>query len=92
MVDDLTTGRDALHRLDSLTAGAREEFDAAARGAESHARRRADLARLKAEGYRELAAMRLDVIKVEATDSLSAELSAAMLASRTRSGSRSRAM
>ena len=72
MVDDLTTGRDALHRLDSLTAGAREEFDAAARGAESHARRRADLARLKAEGYRELAAMRLDVIKVEATDSLSA--------------------
>jgi hypothetical protein len=72
MVDDLTTGRDALHRLDSLTAGAREEFDAAARGAESHARRRADLARLKAESYRQLAAMRLDVIKVEATDSLSA--------------------
>jgi hypothetical protein len=72
MVDDLTTGRDALHRLDSLTAGAREEFDAAARGAESHARRRADIARLKAEGYRALAAMRLDVIKVEATDSLSA--------------------
>jgi hypothetical protein len=72
MVDDLTTGRDALHRLDSLTAGAREEFDAAARGAEAHARRRADLARLKAEGYRELAAMRLDVIKAEATDSLSA--------------------
>ena len=72
MVDDLTTGRDALHRLDSLTAGAREEFDAAARGADSHARRRADLARLKAESYRQLAAMRLDVIKVEATDSLSA--------------------
>jgi hypothetical protein len=72
MVDDLVTGRDALHRLDSLTAGAREEFDAAARGAESHARRRADLARLKAEGYRELAAMRLDVIKSEATDTLTA--------------------
>lgn len=72
MVDDLITGRDALHRLDTLTAGAREEFDAAARGTESHARRRADLARLKAEGYRELAAMRLDVIKDEAKDSLSA--------------------
>jgi hypothetical protein len=72
MVEDLITGRDALHRLDSLTAGAREEFDAAARGAESHSRRRADLARLKAEGYRELAAMRLDVIKAETADTLTA--------------------
>ena len=70
--DDLITGRDALHRLDTLTAGAREEFDAAARAAEGHARRRADLARLKADGYRELAAMRLDVIKGEATDTLTA--------------------
>jgi len=61
MVDDLINGRDALHRLDTLTAGAREEFDAAARAADGHSRRRTDLARLKADGYRELAAMRLDV-------------------------------
>lgn len=70
--DDLITGRDALHRLDGLTAGARDEFDSAARAAEGHSKRRADLARLKADGYRELAAMRLDVIKGEATDTLTA--------------------
>lgn len=70
MVDDLISGRDALHRLDSLTAGAREEFDAAARAADGHSRRRADLARLKADGYRELAAMRLDVIRGEAAETL----------------------
>jgi hypothetical protein len=72
MVDDVITGRDALHRLDSLTAGAREEFDAAARAAEGHSRRRADLARLRSEGYRELAAMRLDVIKAGADKTLDA--------------------
>ena len=72
MVDDVITGRDALHRLDSLTAGAREEFDAAARAAEGHSRRRTDLVRLKADGYRELAAMRLDVIRAEQADSLTA--------------------
>jgi hypothetical protein len=72
MVDDVITGRDALHRLDSLTAGAREEFDAAARAAEGHSRRRADLARLRSEGYRELAAMRLDVIKAGADETLNA--------------------
>jgi hypothetical protein len=72
MVDDVITGRDALHRLDSLTAGARDEFDAAARSADSFSRRRADLARLKADGYRELAAMRLDVIKAGADDTLTA--------------------
>ena len=72
MVDDLINGRDALHRLDTLTAGAREEFDAAARAADGHSRRRTDLARLKADGYRELAAMRLDVIRSEADDTLTA--------------------
>jgi hypothetical protein len=70
--DDLITGRDALHRLDALTAGARAEFDAAARAAEGHANRRADLARLKADGYRQLAGMRLDVIKDEASQTLTA--------------------
>jgi hypothetical protein len=72
MVDDVISGRDALHRLDSLTAGARDEFDAAARAAEGHSRRRADLARLKADGYRELAGMRLDVIRKEQAASLDA--------------------
>jgi hypothetical protein len=70
--DDLINGRDALHRLDTLTSDAREEFDAAAKAAEGHSRRRTDLARLKSEGYRELARMRLDVIKAGADDSLSA--------------------
>ena len=70
--DDVISGRDALHRLDTLTAGARAEFDAAARAAEGHAGRRADLARLKAEGFRELANMRLGVIKSGADDTLSA--------------------
>lgn len=72
MVDDVITGRDALHRLDSLTAGAREEFEAAVGAAEGHSRRRADLARLRADGYRQLAAMRLDVIRQEQADSLDA--------------------
>jgi len=70
--DDLINGRDALHRLDTLTASAREEFDAAARAADGHSRRRMDLAQLKADGYRELAAMRLDVIRSEADDTLTA--------------------
>jgi len=70
--DDVITGRDALHRLDTLTAHAREEFDAAARGAEGHSRRRADLVRLRSEGFRELAAMRLDVIKTGADATLDA--------------------
>ena len=70
--DDVISGRDALHRLDTLTSNAREEFDASARAAEGHSRRRTDLVRLKSEAYRELARMRLDVIKAGADDSLSA--------------------
>ncbi len=70
--DDVITGRDALHRLDTLTSSAREEFDASARAAEGHSRRRTDLVRLKSEAYRELAKMRLDVIKAGADDTLSA--------------------
>ena len=69
---DLISGRDALHLLDTLTSGAREDFDTAARSAESFQRRRAELTRLKAEGYRELARMRLDVIKAGADDTLTA--------------------
>ncbi|MDP3495190.1 MAG: hypothetical protein Q8R82_18935 [Hyphomonadaceae bacterium] len=70
--DDVISGRDALHRLDTLTSNAREEFDAAAQAAEGHSRRRTDLVRLRSEAYRELARMRLDVIKVGADDTLSA--------------------
>jgi len=70
--DDVITGRDALHRLDTLTSGAREEFNAATQASDGHARRRADLARLKAESYRELARMRLDIIKSGADETLSA--------------------
>jgi hypothetical protein len=69
---DLLTGRDALHRLDDLTAQAREDFDSAVRAADGHSRRRTDLARLKADGYHELARMRLDVIKEGADDTLTA--------------------
>lgn len=69
---DVISGRDALHRLDGLTAVARGEFDAAVHGADRHARRRAELARLQAEGLRALAAVRLDVLKAGADASLSA--------------------
>jgi hypothetical protein len=69
---DLITGREALHRLDELTAAARGAFDAAARSADNQSRRRSELTRLKAEGYRQLASLRLDVIKAEADAILSA--------------------
>lgn len=70
--DDVITGRDALHRLDTLTSGAREEFNAATQAADGHSRRRAQLASQKAEAYRELARIRLDVIKSGADETLSA--------------------
>lgn len=70
--DDVITGRDVLHRLDTLTSGACAEFDAAAQAADGHSRRRADLTRLKADGYRQLAKMRLDIIKAGADKSLDA--------------------
>lgn len=69
---DLISGRDALHLLDTLTANAREDFDVAARSSEGFSRRRSELTRLKAEGYRELARMRLDIIRAGADDTLSA--------------------
>ncbi|MDP3739847.1 MAG: hypothetical protein Q8R02_20840 [Hyphomonadaceae bacterium] len=69
---DLITGRDALHRLDELALGARQQFDLAARSADNQSRRRSELTRLKAEGYRQLAALRLDVIKAGADARLSA--------------------
>ncbi|HEV7691809.1 MAG TPA: hypothetical protein VGO52_13325 [Hyphomonadaceae bacterium] len=68
--DDLISGRDALHRLDMLASGARAEFDAAVGASDGHARRRTDIARLKADAYRQLAGMRIDVIKKAAAQSL----------------------
>src|SRR5690606_14419562 len=64
--------RDALHRLDTLTSGAREEFNAATQAADGHSRRRAQLAGQKADAYRQLARIRLDVIKSGADETLSA--------------------
>lgn len=74
MVDtsDLISGRDALHRLDDVVQAARDEFDSAARSVESQSRRRTDLTRLKADGYRQLAEMRLDVLKAGSSAKLSA--------------------
>lgn len=68
--DDVITGREALHRLDTLVVNARAEFDAAAQAAEGHARRRAELTRLRAEGYRQLAKIRLDLISAGTDQSL----------------------
>jgi len=70
--DDVISGRDALHRLDTLTSGARAEFDAAAQAADGHSRRRTELTRLRADSYRELARIRLDIIKAGADSSLDA--------------------
>ncbi|MEZ5939072.1 MAG: hypothetical protein R3C52_12785 [Hyphomonadaceae bacterium] len=64
MVDaNLLSGRDALHRLDRLIATAREEFDLAVQAAEAHKSRRSEIARLKADGFRQLAAMRIAVLR-----------------------------
>jgi hypothetical protein len=69
---DVITGRDALHRLDQLISQARSDFSTAVGAADAHSGRRAELAKLRAEGYRELAKMRLDVLKAGADASLSA--------------------
>src|SRR5690349_3715633 len=70
--DDLISGRDALHRLDTLASGARAEFDAAVGAADGHSRRRADIARQKADAYQQLASIRLDVIRQGAVEKLNA--------------------
>src|SRR5262245_43271040 len=71
-VNDFISGREALHRLDDVVQAARDDFDSATRSVEGQARRRTDLARLKADGYRQLAEMRLDVIKAGSSAKLSA--------------------
>lgn len=66
------SGRDALHSLDDAVEVARGDFNVAVSAAEAHTSRRTDLVRLRADGYRQLAKMRLDVIKGEAAQQLSA--------------------
>jgi hypothetical protein len=78
--NDIISGRDALHRLDEFATRARDDFDAAVRSAEGAQSRRARLAQLKAEGYRELALLRLDAVKSGTADRLTdAERKAAAL-------------
>lgn len=73
MVDerDLMSGREALNRLDNFVQNARDDFDSATRTAESHSGRLADVLRLTADGYRELARIRLDLLKSGAAEKLS---------------------
>ncbi|MDZ4761098.1 MAG: hypothetical protein SGJ21_08510 [Alphaproteobacteria bacterium] len=78
MVADVISGRDALHRLDRQIAEARGDFDQSLKAADAHGGRRAELLRLRAEGYRELARMRLDELKTGAEAALSAAEAAAV--------------
>lgn len=69
---DLIPGRDALRRLDDAVERARGDFNAAVIAADGQSKRRADLLRLRAEGYREFARIRLDVLKAGSVAQLSA--------------------
>jgi hypothetical protein len=70
-VPDMISGREALHRLDDAVENARSGHQIALSAAETHARRRDELVRLRAEGYHELAKMRLIEIKDDAAETLS---------------------
>jgi hypothetical protein len=69
---DLISGREALQRLDDAVARARSDFSVAQAAADGSARRRSDLLRLRAEGYRQLARIRLDELKAGVGAQLSA--------------------
>lgn len=69
---DIMSGRDALQRLDDAVARARGDFTIAQAAADGKTKRRSDLLRLRAEGYRQLACIRLDVLKHGAAAQLSA--------------------
>jgi hypothetical protein len=78
--NDLITGRDALHRLDDRVENARDDHTTATAAAEAHKRRRSDIIKLRAEGYGELARLRLHDLKAGAVQALSlAEKEAANL-------------
>jgi hypothetical protein len=59
----LITGLEALHRLDQLAARSRDEFEISVQAAEAGRGRRAQLSRLKADAYAQLAKMRLAGLK-----------------------------
>ncbi len=69
----MISGRDALQRLDGAVERARGDFDAAVIAADGQTKRRGDLLRMRAGGYREFARIRLDVLK----EGTAAQLSAA---------------
>lgn len=78
MVAEIITGREALHKLDDHVDRLRGDFDIALSAAQSHTSRRAEVVRLRAEGIRELAKLRLDVLKAGEADKLSATESEAL--------------
>lgn len=69
-VPDSISGREAGRLLDEAVIKARADFDQATATAQQQGGRRGELARLKAEGYRELAKMRLDVLKAGADEAI----------------------
>ena len=69
---DLISGREALQRLDAAVDRVRGDFDAAVIAADGRTKRRGDLLRLRAEGYREFARIRVDVLKEGSIAQLSA--------------------
>ena len=75
---DIISGRDALQRLDEAVERARGDFSVAQAAADGSAKRRSDVLRLRAEGYRELAHIRLDVLKAGADIQLTAAESKAV--------------
>ncbi len=78
--NDLITGRDALHRLDDRVEHSREDHAMASAASDGHKKRRSDIIKLRAEGYRELARLRLHDLKAGASQALSvAEKEAANL-------------
>lgn len=77
---DFFSGREALHRLDDAVEAARNDFQIALSASQNQARRRNELISLRAQGYRELAKMRLGGLKEEDATRLSeAERSAMKL-------------
>ncbi len=68
--ETLLTGRDALHRLDDLTLQTRSEFEMAVQAADAQKARHTQLAQMQAEGYRELAQLRLDDLENGALEHL----------------------
>jgi hypothetical protein len=69
---DFISGREALHRLDDAVETARSDFQIALSANENQTRRRNELVKLRAEGYHELAKMRLGGLKEDDAARMSA--------------------